>query len=63
MPSSLIEIGFVPHGEDERRLRSAAARDDIVRALTRAVVEFGALYERRRGVEAGAGAAATAGGH
>jgi N-acetylmuramoyl-L-alanine amidase len=57
MPSALIEIGFVTHREDERRLRRSAARDEIADALTRAVLAFGERYDRRRG--AGAGPAAT----
>lgn len=60
MPSSLIEIGFMTHPGDERRLSASHARDDIVEALTRAVVAFGQRYELRRGVGIGSGPAARA---
>jgi len=53
MPASLVEIGFVSNRVDERALKTRERRDAIADALMRAVVRFGADYDRRRGVAAG----------
>ena len=50
MPASLVEIGFLSNAQDERALQTEGRRDAIADALTRAVVEFGAGYDKRRGV-------------
>ncbi len=50
MPAALVEIGFVTSPEDERVLRSAAHRAQLVGALEKAVVAFGRRYDARRGV-------------
>jgi N-acetylmuramoyl-L-alanine amidase len=53
MPSVLVEIGFLTNADEERRLAAGSARDEIVRALSRAVGEFGRRYDARRGNGAG----------
>jgi len=50
MPATLVEIGFLSNAGDERALQTEERRDAIADALTRAVVEFGAGYDKRRGV-------------
>jgi N-acetylmuramoyl-L-alanine amidase len=50
MPATLVEIGFLSNAADERALRTDARRRDIADALTRAVVAFGADYDKRRGI-------------
>jgi len=62
MPACLVEIGFLTNQRDETALRSAARRDQIARALARAVEEFGRRYDARRGVTARRGNDGAAGG-
>ncbi len=50
MPATLVEIGFLSNARDERALRTAERREAIAEALSRAVVAFGAGYDKRRGV-------------
>lgn len=50
MPACLVEIGFVSNAKDERALRTAARRQTIADALARAVLRFGADYDKVRGV-------------
>jgi N-acetylmuramoyl-L-alanine amidase len=50
MPAALVEIGFVTHAGDERKITGTAGRDAIVEALEKAVVAFGRRYDARRGV-------------
>lgn len=50
MPATLVEIGFLSNAQDERALRTEERRDAIADALTRAVIEFGTGYDKRRGV-------------
>ena len=50
MPATLLEIGFLSNREDERALRSSRQRDAIAEAVARAVLAFGADYDKRRGV-------------
>jgi len=52
MPAALVEIGFVTHAGDERKITGTAGRDAIVDALERAVVAYGRRYDARRGVAA-----------
>lgn len=52
MPASLIEIGFISNAAEERALSTAARRDAIADALTRAALRFGADYDKRRGSSA-----------
>ncbi len=53
MPASLVEIGFLSNAADEVALRSDSRRAAIADALARAVLAFGADYDRRRGIRAG----------
>ena len=52
MPSALVEIGFLSNPAEEKALRRADRRDEIVQALGRAVLEFGKRYDARRGATA-----------
>jgi N-acetylmuramoyl-L-alanine amidase len=52
MPSALVEIGFLSNPAEEKLLRSAKRRDQIVQAVGRAVLTFGKRYDARRGVAA-----------
>ncbi len=50
MPATLVEIGFLSNARDERALRTVERREAIADALTRAIVEFGMDYDKRRGM-------------
>lgn len=50
MPASLVEVGFLTNGRDERGLREKWRRGQITAALAEAVIEFGRRYDARRGV-------------
>ncbi len=50
MPAALVEIGFVTHPGDERRITGTHGRAAIVDALEKAVLEFGRRYDARRDV-------------
>ena len=50
MPASLIEIGFITNGDDERTLRTGRGRDAIVAALAQAVLEFRRRHDARLGI-------------
>lgn len=50
MPATLVEIGFLSNSKDERALRTSERREALSGALARAVVAFGANYDKRRGV-------------
>lgn len=52
MPASLLEIGFVTNPEEEKGLKRAKRRDEIARAISRAIGAFAARYDERRGIEA-----------
>jgi N-acetylmuramoyl-L-alanine amidase len=52
MPETLVEIGFLSNRDDERALGRSDRRDAIADALARAVLSFGADYDRRRGIAA-----------
>ncbi|MEE9263374.1 MAG: N-acetylmuramoyl-L-alanine amidase, partial [Vicinamibacteria bacterium] len=47
MPSVLIEVGFITHPEEERRLGSAEYQDQLAHAIFRGVVKYKERYERR----------------
>jgi len=49
MPAALVEIGFLTNPADERDLHSSAERVRLAGGLARAVVEFAARYDARRG--------------
>jgi N-acetylmuramoyl-L-alanine amidase len=46
MPSALIEVGFITHPEEERRLGSAEYQDQLAHAIFRGVVKYKTRYER-----------------
>ena len=50
MPATLVEIGFLSNADDELALRSDSRRSAIADALARAVLEFGADHDLRRGI-------------
>ena len=50
MPAALVEIGFLSNPEDEKALRTPKHRAAIAGALAKAVLAFGADYDRTRGV-------------
>ncbi len=50
MPATLVEIGFITNGRDEKQLRSGGGRKAIVAALSEAVREFGRRHDALRGV-------------
>ena len=52
MPASLLEIGFVTNPEEEKGLKRKKRRDEIARAISRAIGAFAARYDERRGVQA-----------
>jgi N-acetylmuramoyl-L-alanine amidase len=52
MPASLIEIGFLSNPSDERALSGVRHRDELVDAMSRAVVAFGKRYDAKRGIRA-----------
>ena len=51
MPSALVEIGFLSNPGEERALRADRRREEIARALTQAVVDFGKRYDALHGAE------------
>lgn len=52
MPATLIEIGFITNPKEEASLRSGRHRDELVEAISRAVIEFGRRYDAQRGLSA-----------
>ena len=52
MPASLLEIGFLTNPDEEKGLKRGKRRDEIARAISRAIGAFAARYDERRGVEA-----------
>ncbi len=50
MPAVLVEIGFLTNQDDERELRTAQRREEIVESLTRAVLSYGRRYDAKRGI-------------
>ncbi len=45
MPSALIEVGFITHPEEERRLGSAEYQDQLAHAIFRGVVKYKERYD------------------
>ena len=54
MPATLVEIGFMTHGEEEQRLASARGQGEISSALVKAVLDFQPNFDRRHGSSAAA---------
>lgn len=52
MPASLLEIGFLSNPDEEKGLKRGKRRDEIARAIARAIGAFAARYDERRGVQA-----------
>ncbi len=50
MPAALVEVGFLTNNQEEAALRKTSHRELIAEALDKAVVEFAARYDARRGV-------------
>jgi N-acetylmuramoyl-L-alanine amidase len=50
MPSLLVETGFLSNREDAEQLAKSRRREQIVEALERSILAFGAQYDARRGV-------------
>jgi N-acetylmuramoyl-L-alanine amidase len=63
MPATLLEIGFLSNGDEERALGTTARRDAIAAAIARAVVTFGVEYDQRHGAQHATRPAAPAAGH
>jgi len=63
MPSTLVEIGFLTHPDEEGQLRRDRQKDAIAEALAEAVVDFGRRYDARRGVAPAGGPIPAAGAH
>ena len=55
MPAVLIEMGFLSHPEEERRLGDPRYQRRLAQALGDAVLEFRAEMEALQGAPAGAG--------
>ncbi|HSF07414.1 MAG TPA: N-acetylmuramoyl-L-alanine amidase [Methylomirabilota bacterium] len=47
MPAVLIEVGFVTHPQEERRLRDYRYRDEIARAIFAGLVEYKRHWDQR----------------
>lgn len=47
MPAVLIEIGFVTHPQEERKLRESRYRDEIARAIFAGIVEYKRHWDQR----------------
>jgi N-acetylmuramoyl-L-alanine amidase len=50
MPATLLEIGFLSNRVDEQILARSQHREDIADAISKAVVAFGADYDKLRGI-------------
>lgn len=53
MPAALVEIGFLTHPGEERKLASSTERDRLADGLAAAVFEFAQRYDARRGATEG----------
>lgn len=58
MPAVLVELGFISNPDEEKKLKDAAYRDQLVDALSRAVAHYKALVENRPEVPTAAPGAA-----
>jgi N-acetylmuramoyl-L-alanine amidase len=47
MPAILIEIGFITHPQEERRLRDPRYRDEIARAILAGLAEYKQHWDQR----------------
>ena len=47
MPATLIEVGFLTHSAEEKRMKSASGQKKIVAALAVAVVEYGRSFDKK----------------
>ncbi len=47
MPAVLVEVGFISHAEESRKLRSAAYQETVARAVAAGVAAFRALARAR----------------
>ncbi len=47
MPASLVEVGFLTHKGEEKRMRSTSGQDQIVAALAGAVLEYGRSFDKK----------------
>ena len=47
MPAVLVELGFISNPDEEKKLKDAAYREQLVDALSRAVAHYKALVENR----------------
>jgi N-acetylmuramoyl-L-alanine amidase len=47
MPAVLVEVGFVTHPQEERRLRDHRYRDEIARAIFAGLVEYKRHWDQR----------------
>lgn len=52
MPAALLEIGFITHPKEARRLADPEHQDALADAIAAAVVEFEQRYDARRGAPA-----------
>ena len=50
MPATLLEIGFLSNRVEERVLGRSQHREDIASAISKAVIAFGADYDKLRGI-------------
>jgi len=50
MPASLIEIGFITNGREERTLGTVAGRRSVVEALVEAIEVYRGRHDARRGI-------------
>jgi N-acetylmuramoyl-L-alanine amidase len=54
MPAVLVELGFISNPDEEKKLKDAAYREQLVDALSRAVAHYKALVENRPEIPAAA---------
>ena len=47
MPASLVEVGFLTHSGEEKRMRSKSGQKQIVAALKGAVLEYGRSFNKK----------------
>jgi N-acetylmuramoyl-L-alanine amidase len=47
MPASLVEVGFLTHKGEEKRMRSTNGQKQIVAALADAVLEYGRFFDKK----------------
>ncbi|HYX22733.1 MAG TPA: N-acetylmuramoyl-L-alanine amidase, partial [Thermoanaerobaculia bacterium] len=47
MPAVLVELGFISNPDEEKKLKDAAYREQLVDALSRAIAHYKALVENQ----------------